>query len=102
MDDYAELPGIPVDCIVGTGSKTIVALRFTSDIKKSPEDGSWQHPKTIEGDGDGTVPLESSLFACKRWASLDANVTIAYRKSGHVALIKDRDVITEVVRLSCT
>lgn len=102
MEDYLELPGIPVSCIVSKDSKTITALRFASDIKKSPEDGSWQHPKAIEGEGDGTVPLESLLFACNRWASLGADVNITFRKGGHFALIKDRDVITDVVRLSCT
>ena len=84
-------PNITLHCLYG--AKVNTPLQFIYSNGEFPD----HQPKTINGDGDGSVNLKS-LMACKRWQKQQAyNVTLlGFPGVEHVHTIKNADVINYV------
>lgn len=93
-------PGVNVYCLYGYNVSTVHGETFsTNDFTKQP--------KSILGDGDGTVPIESLLF-CNQWqgASSYSLSVKGYQGQSHVGLLVYppfiQDVLTAVLNATTT
>ena len=84
-------PNVTMHCLYGTNVKT--PLQFVYSNSEFPD----EQPKTIFGDGDGTVNIKS-LMACGRWKGEQSHsVTLkSYYGVEHVQMIKEPSVISYV------
>ena len=101
--DYSEPLNVPVVCLAGTGKSTPGTLVFDKDIERGTPDGGWTHSKTtLTIDGDGTVPLAPTRYACDQWAKHGGNATtVLLDGAEHLSVLKDARFFDEVTRLSC-
>jgi len=87
-------PNVEVDCFYSYGVDTPNAFKFTG----SPTD--WTKPKTINVDGDGTVP-EQSLEVCRSWTGKQTQPVrySTYKGLDHTAMITTASVIQDIINI---
>lgn len=97
--NYAKPPPVPVRAFVGHGKNTVISFKFKKDIVPHDPEGVWDTPTRIKGDGDGTVPYQSLVYATEKWAKMEGRdvKTFFYDKMGHVPLLRDSDIIDEII-----
>jgi len=86
-----EPPGVNTYCLYGYNVTTLRAEIFSSDDLS-------KEPKLVNGDGDGTVPIESLTF-CNNWIGI-TNKTLSakgYKGQEHVDLMIYPPFITDVL-----
>jgi len=84
-------PGVDTYCLYGYNVTTLRQEIFSSDDLS-------RTPKLVNGDGDGTVPIESLTF-CNTWAS-QTNKTLVvkgYKGQEHVDLMIYAPFILDVI-----
>lgn len=101
--NYATPPRVPVRAFVGHGKNTVVSFKFKRDIVPHDPEGAWDSPTRIKGDGDGTVPYQSLVYATEKWAKMPGTdvKTFLYDKMGHVPLLRDSDIIDDIIAQFC-
>jgi len=99
---YEQVPNVPVRSFIGYGKNTVKSFKFKEDIKPHDPDGTWESCSRINADGDGTVPIESLLYATDKWKKKGGDVQVySFDGMGHLPLIKDSTVIQHIVSLFC-
>jgi len=90
LPDPAKAPGVPVSCFYSSGVSTPLEFTYTGSFDKTPD--------TSNGDGDGTVNIQS-LRLCKSWASEpESPVTVkTYEGIDHTGMITNQTVIHDVL-----
>jgi len=90
-----EHPGIPVHSMYGVGVKTPTSYAYDVDS------GFDKQPVITNGNGDGTVGIDSLQLAERRWSS---NTSFAFTSrsfpgQSHSGILKDKDWINAVIEL---
>jgi len=101
--NYDSFPKVPIRAFVGKGVDTVVQLKFKQDITPHDPDGSWESISSrINGDGDGTVPIQSLTYVLDKWKNSGADIqTFYYDNMEHLGIIKDATVINDFINLFC-
>lgn len=87
-------PGVEVQCYYGSDVDTPERLDYGSSSDLT------QTPTVINGDGDGTVNLQS-LEACRVWDGQQEQLvnTTKYSKASHMGILAEIDVLRDVVHV---
>jgi len=85
-------PGVPVTCMYSHGVKTPAQFVYKDDFDTTPEE--------IDGDGDGTVNIDS-LSVCAQWASTQNETvsTMTFDGVDHTGMITNATSIASVVKI---
>jgi lysophospholipase-3 len=87
-----EPPGVDTYCLYGYNVSTAVQEKYT--------DTTFTKPTIINGDGDGTVPIESLTF-CKTWADQTEKLLIVkgYKGQDHVGLLSYAPFLQDILNI---
>ena len=90
---FQSVPGVPISGLYGTGVKTPLAFYYQND--------KWDaDPKIEYGDGDGTVNLQSSLFAETAWCNQTQPVHfVSFPGNSHTGILKNQTVFKYIASL---
>jgi len=104
--NYDTVPKVNMLFAIGTGKKTPIRLKFKQGLQKheDPEDG-WDDPEIINGNGDGTVPIESLTYVSNKWMAKDEGkdrVKVKYfQGETHLGIVEDKNYIKTVLSFAC-
>jgi len=100
---YEKMPNVPIRAFIGYGKNTTITFKFKEDVEPVDPDGLWVTANRIYGDGDGTVPTESLVYATDKWKDKkDSDVKVfTYKDKSHLTIVRDPDIINDIISQFC-
>jgi len=100
LTSVLELPGVNVSHFYGIGVPTATAFEYdAASMADLPASFKKGPTKTVNGDGDGTVPLRSLQSAEKAWSSSNPVDVRTFAGQSHTGVLKDKEYIAAVIQL---
>ena len=93
-------PNVPTYCFYGDKVDTPLKFTYSKNFNGHTNTIGWK-PKVTNGDGDGSVNIESSRV-CHRWSSMPSKYSFRYKafhKVSHSEIVSDRKVLAEIGKI---
>ena len=93
-------PNVPTYCLYGVKVPTPLKYTYSKNFDGRTGTTGWE-PNAVNGDGDGTVNIESSRV-CHQWSSMPSEFPFRYMTFdgvGHNAIIDNSNVLAEIDKI---